>query len=74
MGEPGIYLMAILFDFDNNRSFYIKEMLESQYEMYFNPKNIKYLEDELLYGSAGYLFCLLKAVEYCSVSLRPELD
>jgi hypothetical protein len=63
MGPPGIYTLGALIHSytdtldSSNVDKYVGKVLG--FANLFEAENHKYLEDEVLYGSAGYLYCLL---------------
>lgn len=71
MGLPGLYYLASLIS--NEPEIYLEKIIDSQDYLYLtNSKNE--LEDEILYGNAGYLYCLLKIYKMNNQNLKTKIE
>ena len=78
LGAPGIYTMGALLHLeseglDSKEAMEYAELVLSGKQLYENSPNID-MEDELLYGSSGYLYCLLLLKKKFRDKIKDKVD
>jgi len=80
MGPPGLYTLAALIyshiddQSGSNVDKYLGFVLNAKLLYGDKNKNRDKLEEEILYGSAGYLYCLLTLRKNLGLRHQPDID